>query len=104
MINGRGRLRSRRRSLMNGEDGNPLETLSNLVDVMLVFACGLMIAVILHWNVDLSNVTDIITQEDLVPVETLNEAAKDGSLAEDFDSRGIVYEDPKTGRMYIVKQ
>ena len=29
---------------------NPMENLANLVDVMLVFACALMIAIITHWN------------------------------------------------------
>jgi len=104
MISNGGRLGRRRRSLMNEPEWNPLETLSNLVDVMLVFACGLMIAIILYWNVDLSKVVDIITEEDLVQVEHLDDAAKDGSMAEDFDSKGIVYEDPETGKMYIVKQ
>ncbi len=35
------------------QDENPLEMMANLMDVMLVFACGLMLALIVNWNVDL---------------------------------------------------
>lgn len=95
---------SMRRRYKNKEEINPMESLANLVDVMLVFACGLMIAVIMFWDVDLSKIMDIVTEEELVEVNELEEAIKDGTLTEDFDSKGFVYEDEKTGKMYIVKK
>ena len=97
-----GTLANRRRSQAYHEDYNPMEGITNLVDVMLIFACGLMVAIILNWNVDLSRVTDVITAEDLVEVQGLEEAVRDGSLMESFDSKGMVYEDPETGKMYII--
>lgn len=47
----RGR-RTRRR--FAEEDVNPMNYLSNLSDAMLVLAVGIMLALIVHWNVDIS--------------------------------------------------
>lgn len=41
-------------AVMNEEGVNPLDSLGNLADLMLVLACGLMISIIALWNVDLS--------------------------------------------------
>ena len=40
----------------DGEDDNenPMDSLTNLFDVMLVFACGLMVALVMSLNVDVS--------------------------------------------------
>ncbi|WP_246019776.1 DUF2149 domain-containing protein [Bacilliculturomica massiliensis] len=103
MLRSRG-LGGRKKDRFGGGEVSPMENLANLVDVMLVFACGLMIAVILHWNVDLSKVMDVVTEEDLVEVEDLEKAIQDGSLMEDLDSKGFVYQDPETGKMYIISK
>ncbi len=97
-------LRGGRRSRLYREEINPLDGIVNLVDAMLVFACGLMLSIVIYWGVDLSQVKDVISTEDLVEVEDLEEAVKDGSFAEGFTSKGMVYEDPKTGRMYIISE
>ena len=47
----RGR-RTRRR--FSEEEVNPMNYLSNLSDAMLVLAVGIMLALIVHWNVDIS--------------------------------------------------
>ena len=51
----KGKFSSRRRVT---EEVDAMSGLANLSDVMLVFACGLMAAVILNWNVDLSKTRD----------------------------------------------
>ncbi|MEG2298435.1 MAG: DUF2149 domain-containing protein [Anaerovoracaceae bacterium] len=99
MLNGSS-LRTRKR---HREDVNPMNSLGNLVDVMLVFACGLMVAVIMFWQVDISKDMDVVLQDDIKKLNDLEYAIKDGTLSEDFDSKGIVFEDEKTGKMYIVK-
>lgn len=86
------------------ENSNPMESVANLVDVMLVFACGLMLAIINYWQVDLNRVMDVVTQENLVEVENMQEAIEDGSIFEDLDTKGFVYEDPETGKMYIISK
>ena len=47
----RGRLRVQRRQ----EDFSPMEGVGNMADAMLVFACGLIVALILSWNVDVTS-------------------------------------------------
>ena len=47
------------------EDFNPMEGMANLADVMLVFACGLILALIINWNVDMTT----IGQTEEVPEE-----------------------------------
>lgn len=79
---------------------NPMENLANLVDVMLVFACALMIAIITHWNVDLTQ--NRISKEDLEPVDDMQEAIQNEIDSEALESKGRVYEDPETGDLYIV--
>ncbi len=44
-------------AMFDGEDINPMDGMANLADMMLVFACGLMLALITYWNVDVSGVT-----------------------------------------------
>ncbi|MBQ5581590.1 MAG: DUF2149 domain-containing protein [Clostridia bacterium] len=34
-------------------EGSPMESIANIVDVMLVFACGLLLALVTVWNVDI---------------------------------------------------
>ena len=79
---------------------NPMENLANLVDVMLVFACALMIAIITYWNVDLTQ--SKISKEDLEPVDDMQEAIQNDIDSEVLQSKGRVYEDPETGELYIV--
>lgn len=81
---------------------NPMEGVANLADVMLVFACGLMIAVIMFWQVDISNITAIVNKDELKEVGDLQKAVQDGTLSSDFESRGVAYEDPETGKVYII--
>ena len=46
------------RSLRGRSDdapGNPMDSISNLADAMLVLAVGIMLALIINWNVDISS-------------------------------------------------
>lgn len=83
---------------------NPMEGIANLVDVMLVFACGLMIAIIMFWNVDLSNVSAVIDQKQLKEVPNLEERAKGENFQDSLENKGAVYKDPKTGKLYIIEE
>ena len=90
---GGGRLRVVRKP---EEEVSPMEGVANIVDVMLVFACGLLIALIAAWNVDVTKtpyrVTDIkenSAQEEIAP--------------EDLKQMGTVYQDPRTGKLYVIE-
>ncbi len=101
MLKGSG-LRGRRTLRFHKEEVNPMDGIANLTDVMLVFACGLMVALILNWNVDLNKTVDIINEDELVEVQNPEEAIKNGGISQNYNEKGIVYEDPKTGKMYVI--
>ncbi len=98
-----GRRRSRIRAeaaawIETAEPENPMDSLSNLSDVMLVFACGLMVALIINLNVDVSRLSEaVVRYKD--DSESAEVERRDGAGMEEI---GKVYRDPKTGKTYIV--
>ena len=77
--------------------------LANLSDVMLVFACGLMAAVILNWNVDLSKTrVEILQREQMQELDNAEEMEQDIQSSSSFEQKGTAYEDPETGKLYVV--
>lgn len=101
MINKKG-LRNRNSSLFNDEDVNPMESVANLVDAMLVLACGLMMSIIMFYNVDLAGKQKEIPVEETVEVESDGIIDSEGNISSGFESKGMVYEDKETGKMYII--
>ncbi len=100
MIRGSG-LRSRRRQQ---EDVQPMQYVANLTDVMLVFACGLMAAVITFWQVDLNQVKTEVDPDKIQQVDPSEVIQESGNVpTEGLTNRGVVYEDPETGDWYIIK-
>ena len=88
-----GRLRVDRRP---SEDVSPMESVANLVDVMLVFACGLIIALIAAWNVDVTKTPYKVT-------DVKNNNFQEEVMPEDLQEMGKVYLDPETGKMYVLE-
>ena len=97
--------RLRRKSDLMSDDVNPMEGAINIVDAMLVFACGLMLSLVIYWNVDLRSGS-------MVPVSqgaevTAGEQVPDIADAENPDSGleevGKVYRDPQTGNLYLAQ-
>ena len=80
-------------------EGSPMESIANIVDVMLVFACGLLLALVTVWNVDIGldrpdnmyQVSDVVNESQNVQKENLQEAGK-------------VYRDPATGNLYFIEE
>lgn len=97
-------LRNRNSSRLRARAGDisPMDGMGNLADIMLVFACGLMVALILHWGVDLNKVVDIIAQDELVEVHDVEKIIEDTEISNAYESKGMVYEDVKTGKLYII--
>ncbi|MDD7390989.1 MAG: DUF2149 domain-containing protein [Lachnospiraceae bacterium] len=97
MLKNRKRLSSRYEE--EDDNSNPLENLTNLFDVMLVFACGLMVALIMSLNVDVSRLDQaVIEYKDTSGGKATVEEA-DGLNMEEV---GTVYRDPETGKTYIL--
>lgn len=92
---------------------NPMDGLSNLADVMLVLAVGIMLALIINWNVDIS--TPMTKEQVKQSVDTtdalefskdqLQQMSGDDEIRDqDLTQLGSVYYDEKSGKYYIVKQ
>ena len=56
----------RKRSRFDGESVDPMQYLSNLSDAMLVLAVGMMLALIVHWNVDISTSGGVMSDSGVV--------------------------------------
>jgi hypothetical protein len=98
-----GGLRSRRR--WRDEDINPLEGAINIVDAMLVFACGLMLALAINWNVDLGLGQRVDLEQGREVIDNpeirddLIETEGEGKI---YERMGTVYKDPATGQLFML--
>ena len=88
------------------EDINPLDGVANLADAMLVFACGLMLALITYWNVDVaaSVAPDVDAQPQEISQDASDSSQEDTPEQEQLEEYGTVYRDPETGKLYIVAE
>ncbi len=95
----------------NEEDPSPMWGVSNMSDVMLVLAVGIMLALVANWNLDIQTgmakemSIESSELEELDELETIEdkeflEKIKNSRLEE----LGNVYVDPKTGKMYVIVQ
>ena len=93
-------------SYVDHEDADPRVGLVNLADVMLVFACGLMLALVSYWNLDISAMTEVIQADQMAEVEGIEDLQDqlNGNGGTNFTQLGMVYEDPMTGKMYMLKE
>lgn len=99
-----GRLRKRGRLEAWDEDPKPMDSVANLSDAMLVFACGLMISIAVNWNVDLKVQKVEVQPEQAVSKEDFNEAVSDSDDKALYHEVGKVYIDSETGEMYMIEE
>ena len=94
--------RTRRKTLYNaGEDVNPMEFLANLSDVMLILAVGIMLALILHWEVEIQSTEEATETEGKESVSFSEDDLQNmDQMPEDVKEMGNVYYDPQTGKYY----
>lgn len=80
---------------------DPMSGLGNLMDVMLVFACGLILALIAHYNVNLSAVPESVDMQEVEgQLQYAEEGAADGTSQ--YMELGLAYQDVNTGQVYVV--
>ena len=92
-------------SYADAEDADPRVGLVNLADVMLVFACGLMLALVSFWNLDISRMTEVMEADEMAEVEGIEDMEDQlGEGGANFTQLGMVYQDPMTGKMYMLKE
>ena len=97
----RGRLRVEHKQ----EDFSPMEGVGNMADAMLVFACGLIVALMLSWSVDVSDQGIVGSEQTKYEVEDYD-ATADTEEIDDTDllPMGSVYMDVSTGKYYVVEE
>ena len=82
------------------DSGGPTDVLANLTDVMLVFACGLIVALVAHYGVELGQVDDASMQQMDMQVQQADDSAAQSSA--DYDEVGTVYRNAEDGKLYVV--
>ncbi|MDR0596702.1 MAG: DUF2149 domain-containing protein [Clostridiales Family XIII bacterium] len=97
------------RKYFDDDDFSPMEGAINIVDAMLVFACGLMLSIVIYWNVDIQNYeyTPINQGQQVQEMESdaISDEIKnaiDGTGQ--YQRLGAVYQDPATGKMYLATE
>ena len=90
-------------NLEGGSDVDPMANIANLVDVMLVLACGLMLALVSYWQIELPNVSEIVNEQELKEVQEVEEINESVEAAgSTYSELGTVYEDSSTGKKYMI--
>ncbi len=95
-----------RRSSFLDTDEDPLGPLANLIDIVLVFACGL-IAALVAFSTDLQDHFEVQPQEITLGKElpklpdNMQQQMQDGS---GYEAVGQVYRDPQTGKLILIDQ
>ena len=87
------------------EEVNPLDGAINIVDAMLVFACGLMLSLVIYWNVDLGQGQRLDVQrgqEMPQSPEIRRDLAESQSQGRFYQKLGTVYKDPATGQLFML--
>lgn len=101
-----------RSSQFDSQEQEPLGPLANLIDIMLVFACGL-IAALVALSPELEQHFQINKAESTAQIQPVNSVGKELSTApealknklqsqEGYQSMGQVYRDPETGKLILI--
>lgn len=85
------------------EEVDPMSSMGNMGDIMLVFACGLMVALVVAWNVDLGKFTQVETDQELSQDQVTEITEMLYGEGNGFVEKGTVYQDPTTGKYYLVE-
>jgi hypothetical protein len=85
-------------------DADPRVGLVNLADVMLVFACGLMLALVAYWNLDVSAMHEVVRADEVTEVQDVEQIEEGASSGGGFVELGKVYQDPMTGKYYMLQE
>ena len=110
--------RRRGKGRFESEEEDPMAGTANLVDAMLVIAVGLLVFLVLAWNMQ-----SVLFNENLTPeqkeqvMEAMNQEVtevQEGQVLDEtpdtsnqtgqgYTEMGKVYEDPSTGKMIMVR-
>lgn len=86
------------------DDFSPMEGVGNMADAMLVFACGILLALIISWDVDISEQGEIHQTGTKYQVEDIgDQTTTTVESKDDLEEMGKIFRDPKTGKYYVVE-
>ena len=93
-------------------DISPMDNISNMSDAMLVLAVGIMLALVLNWNIDIKDINyeqqkgDAVEENKLEEFNDENSKERTDITKEDVESNyvksGTVYTDTATGKTYVI--
>ena len=102
---------SRKSSFDESDEEDPMAGVANLVDAMLVIAVGLLVFLVISWNMQA-----IVFNEDVTPeqrqdaINAMKQVTEvdqtpdvSNSSGEGYAEMGKVYKDPKTGKMIMIE-
>ena len=101
--------RRRGKGRFESEEEDPMAGTANLVDAMLVIAVGLLVFLVLAWNLtpeQKEQVMEAMNQEvtEVQEGQVLNETPDTSNqTGQGYTEMGKVYEDPSTGKMIMVR-
>lgn len=90
---------------------SPMDNISNMSDAMLVLAVGIMLALVINWNIDINVSTEKKTGESVAEDEfqeyeiddkNQNTEVSIEDVENNYVKSGTVYTDTTTGKTYIV--
>lgn len=81
-----------------------MEGVGNMADAMLVFACGILLALIVSWNVEISERGEISQHGAKYQVEDIGqETTQTIDSNANLEEMGKVYRDSETGKYYVIE-
>ena len=119
----RSRRSRKKRRFSDGDEISPLNGLSNLSDAMLVLALGILVALVVHWNVNIvpanqgngqdnttvqtetsggENQIDRSAAAEFSEEDLQKAGADEAGSGEGLERMGTVYYDEATGKYYVV--
>ena len=101
-----------RSSQFDSQEQEPLGPLANLIDIMLVFSCGL-IAALVALSPEVAQHFDVNQQENVEKVQPVDSVGKELTSTPEalknklqsqagYQSMGQVYKDPETGKLILI--
>lgn len=99
----------KRNNSWDDEEASPMWGVSNMSDVMLVLAVGIMLALVANWNLDVSTgkprEVDINTEamQEIDEYESIDDSEFIEKISQNgMEEIGSIYVDKNTGKMYVI--
>ena len=96
------------RERFESDNPDPMSGVSNLADVMLVLAVGIMLALIMNWRIPINggDVTQVnegqLKEVDSSELNTASDSDDPNSQDSNLKEKGKVYVDEATGKLYLI--